>query len=513
MPNVLRFDPSRCRVKPFDHQVIDAQSLIENPFFGLFSEMGTGKSATVIYAACTLAEAKLIDTVVVCCPASVRCVWKDFEIGEIKKHSWVTNHVFEFHSKSSLVWGEDYKDGVSSLDWWIVNYEFIRNEEHLKQLCSFLRERTILLVLDESSYVKNRSTQQMKAVTQLRQHCARCVLLNGTPLTNSPLDLWAQMKILSSKILNFQNFYAFRARYCDLQTQHFGQRSFKTVTGYKNLDDLAKRIAPWVVRREKRECLSLPEKLYTVREVSLSAESWRRYQMLKREAIVSLNGNLQLEPNAAVRIMRLAQLTSGILGSVSSFTETNLSEDRHTGGSVAENCPIQDVSDEKLSWCVSYLTEDCQARAVIVWCRWRRERERLVHELRESKAKLVVRELYGGQKATDRTLAVEAFSSTELSRERKVLVAQQHAGGHGLNLVAASECIYLSNDFSWGMRVQSEDRAHRPGQVNKVLYTDVLATGPKGQKTIDYTILSALRAKEEVARWTTSRWRRELEEE
>ena len=94
-----------------------------------------------------------------------------------------------------------------------------------------------------------------------------------------------------------------------------------------------------------------------------------------------------------------------------------------------------------------------------------------------------------------------------------VLIAQPHAGGHGLNLVAASEAIYLSNDFALGIRLQSEDRCHRPGQVNKVLYTDVLATGPAGQKTIDHAIFKALRAKKSVADMTCSEWRKELSDE
>lgn len=396
----------------------------------------------------------------------------------------------------------------------VTNYELLRSEKHLKELCSTLSGRKVLLVLDESSYIKNRTAAQTKAVAKLRKHCARCVLLNGTPVTNSPLDLWSQMQVLDKKILGSafkDNFYFFRSEYCDLVSQRFGNgRVFQKVTDYRRLDDLAKRVAPYVLRREKKDCLDLPPKLYSEREVALTAASWKRYCELKKDCLLTLgDGKKLLEPNAAVRIMRLAQLTGGILGSTVQAEGTY--EDYNPAADKMYSASCLDLSDEKLKWAVQYLTEECTAKAVIVWTRWRRERERLVKELRESKADIIVQELYGGQKATERTLAVRAFTEMEISAKLRILIAQPHAGGHGLNLVAASEAIYLSNDFSLGIRLQSEDRMHRPGQNNPCLYIDVLATGPQGQRTIDHVIFKALREKKSLADFTTEQWRKELE--
>jgi len=47
---------------------------------------------------------------------------------------------------------------------------------------------------------------------------------------------------------------------------------------------------------------------------------------------------------------------------------------------------------------------------------------------------------------------------------QRVLLAQPHAGGFGLNLTVANTAVYLSNDYSWSIRAQSEDRIHRTGQ-------------------------------------------------
>jgi SNF2 family DNA or RNA helicase len=485
----------RYKTPPFEHQRIGTAALVKNPAFALFDEMGAGKSKQVIDAACILAEQGKIDTVVIVAPASVRCVWLDKEIGEIRKHSWQSNRVSEFHQKIKMVWEDKYS--TPHINWVVTNYEFLRGEKHIAALCGLLEGRKALLVLDESSYVKSRTAKQTKAVKELRQHCARVVALNGTPITNSPLDLWAQMEILDPKILRFDNFYAFRAQYAELVQRKMGMMRFKEVKGYKNLDELAQRVAPYVLRREKKDCLDLPPKLYTEREVALTPESWKRYQELKRDALLTLgDGNVQMEPNAVVRIMRLAQLTSGILGATFE-PET------------------RDLSDEKLRWAVQYLTEECP-KTVIVWCRWRKERERLASELRLSVAAGcsvgLVCELYGSQKKQDRDEAVWNFSQqVDQEKKRGVLIAQPHAGGFGLNLVAASEAIYLSNDFSLGIRLQSEDRMHRPGQSNKCLYIDVLATGPNGERTVDHVIAKALREKKHLALLTCAEWRKELE--
>lgn len=93
------------------------------------------------------------------------------------------------------------------------------------------------------------------------------------------------------------------------------------------------------------------------------------------------------------------------------------------------------------------------------------------------------------------------------------MAAQAHAGGLGQNFVAAHIALYMSNDFSLYHRQQSEDRIHRPGQTVPVLIGDVLATGPKGQRTVDHAVVTALRAKADVATWTCLAWKKALEEE
>jgi SNF2 family DNA or RNA helicase len=498
VPTETVFSPSFCKIPPFTHQVEDAQKLINNPYFAIYSEMGTGKSATVILAACTLSQAKKIDAVVIVAPASVRSVWIDSDIGEIRKHCFIPTCIVEFHSKSRTVWSDENPQ----LMFIVTNYELLRSAKHLDALIKLLEGYSVFLVCDEASFIKSRTAQQSKAIKKLRASCRRAVILTGTPITHSPLDLFSQMQVLSNDILG-DSYWKFRARYAEMVPKRFGNgATFQQVVGYKNLDELQKRVAPYCVRRLKQDCLSLPPKLYTQREVALTPESWKRYQQLKKEAVIALgNGDMRLEPNAAVRIMRLAQLTSGHLGgyvvdTVGGVTDTGMPE-------------TVDYSSEKLDWCVQYLTQECTASHVIIWTRWRRERERLFAALGEG---FWVGQIYGGQSKREREIHIQEFSECN-DKVCHVLLAQPHAGGFGLNLQVASEEWFLSNDWSYGVRLQAEDRAHRPGQTKSVLIGDVLATGPAGQRTIDHIILKALRDKADLAAMTTAAWRKELSDD
>jgi hypothetical protein len=70
--------------------------------------------------------------------------------------------------------------------------------------------------------------------------------------------------------------------------------------------------------------------------------------------------------------------------------------------------------------------------------------------------------------------------------------------------------VYLSNDFNYRTRAQADGRIDRPGQTQPVQYVDVVATGPKGQRTVDHHILQALRRKEDIATWSALQWRQVL---
>jgi hypothetical protein len=61
-------------------------------------------------------------------------------------------------------------------------------------------------------------------------------------------------------------------------------------------------------------------------------------------------------------------------------------------------------------------------------------------------------------------------------------------------------------------RQQADARPLGPNQKEPCAYFDFVATGPKGEKTVDHVVVKALRGKEDLASWGGDRWARALEE-
>lgn len=500
----------RFKTAPYRHQEADVASLFDNEVFGLFNEMGTGKTKTVIDAACLLHEWEKINTVLIVCPAAVRSVWVNPEFGEIKKHSWKSSCVLEFHTPSRIIW----TDSNAKLDWCVTNYEYIRKSDKRERLIKLLHGRKILMVLDESSFIKNRVAEQTKACMEIGKVVHRKVILNGTPISNNPFDLWSQMNFLSPRILPYKNFYHFRSEFAVMGGFHNHK-----VIQWQNLDRLQQHVAPYVVRREKKDCLDLPKKIYTQLEVPLSERTWKMYKKMKDEAVVWLEQNPSMAAQAGVKIMRLAQITSGFLGGFLPADDSSQVE-----------LEAVEISHEKLDLLRQWIKERLEekpTRKIIVWCRFRKELERVAQDLNNfclecggrrfenhssshTFQPLDTYKLYG-QGKNERTEAIKRFSTVD--DKPAILAAQPQAGGFGLNLIAADTVVYMSNDFSPQNRLQSEDRVHRPGQTQHVLYLDILATGPTGQKTIDHHIRKVLKNKFDIATWTCAGWKKILEEE
>lgn len=501
------------RTPPFQHQLVGIERLVNHDNFGLFDEPGAGKSKQVIDAACVLSAEGRIDAVLVVAPASVRNVWLDPEFGEIQKHCWRTWAACEFHAKGLRLVACNMRENPE-LSFVVTNFEFIRQQRHRERLLSLIGKKKFMMVLDEASFIKNHRAAQAKACLDLGQYATRRVILNGTPIANNPGDLWPQLQFLSPKILPFRNFYAFRAQYAVL-----GGWQGRQVVKWINLDDLQTRVAPHVIRREKKDCLDLPPKLYTTLEVKLSNSSWELYKSMRDECVAFIDQNPSLAAQAGVKVMRLAQITSGFLGGfddqnhvVNGQLDSLAQGEMITYETVQKPLAIKHVGDEKLDclrgWLEARLAENPDVK-LICWCRFRYQLERVWAEM---KTLLPTYRLYGGQSRQDREEAVKRFSSTG-DKGSALLCANQQAGGFGLNLITASEVVYLSNDFSLLSRDQSENRAHRPGQTRNVTYLDILATGPQNQRTVDHAILKAIRTKNELARWTASAWRDVLLEE
>jgi SWI/SNF-related matrix-associated actin-dependent regulator 1 of chromatin subfamily A len=469
---------------PYHHQKQGVQFLLAKPYAALFDEQGVAKTRQVIDAACVLHAAGKLSTLVIVCPAMCKSVWLDEDFGEIDKWCWTPALVHDYCAERGGPQFPPAEKGVLTIV--VTSYEFLRSEVWRKKLDVFMAARRTWLVLDESIFIKNPKAVQTKAVMKLAASADRRTVLNGTPQAQGQWDLYQQMEFLNPNILGFKNYYHFRARHCRL-----GGFQNRQIVEFLHEAEFQKKIQPYILRRTKDDVLDLDPKLYTHRTIPLTERTWALYKQMRDEMILWLQDNTSVAAHGAIKNMRLSQLTSGLVGGlVDPFGEILTAEQ---------------VGLEKIECVVEHVRQRLAAGCdrILIWCRFRPELFRLSSEL-HSLLGVAVHRLVGSQSDKEQEIAKRIFQGD--TPDPVILCGQPQAGGFGLTFTRCHEVIYLSNDYSLLTRSQSEDRCHRAGQVNKVTYLDVIATGPKGQQTVDHAIVKALRKKQDVATWTMKDW-------
>jgi hypothetical protein len=536
---MIEIDWQRCRIPPYAHQKIGTRELVlsTNPKIGrtipnvlaLFDQVGAGKSKQFVDATQFVHDAGEIDTVVVVGPGFARSVWSEADpvLGEVSKHAFasVENIVQEYSGTRKAT--ESVKFYNHGLHWIVTNYEFIRREKRLNYLLRALKGRRVWIALDESWMVKTYNTENAKACRKLRRMAERAAILNGSPIDGSPLDLFSQMNFLDWRILANkvngepvpQTWTEFRAHYAVMggyQVQTKIGKMPTQIVAYRNLDELAEKVRPYVLQRKTRDCIDLPPELEPVWiEAKLKPETWRIYCQMRDDMIAWLDSAHCSARQAVVKGLRLAQITSGFLGGVEE-AHIDPFDDGDELVIPASAEPVREIGREKLDAYLDWLhTAGPLPDRLLTWCRFRPELDRAARELAKD---YTVHRLEGGQTATKagreaRRLAKLALAPETVLDYPVAVVGNAGAGGAGLNFAGANIAGFMSFDYSLLKMNQAKGRIERPGQTRPITNVYVTAVGPAGQKTIDHHTFKALVKKEKITEWTAAKWREKLMEE
>lgn len=470
--------------EPYAHQRHVFEHSRDLPAYGLLMGMGTGKSKVTIDTAAWLYMRKEIRCLLVVAPKDVHRAWISEQLPA---------HMPEACNHRAATWYSDMKraqrDACDALfdEAWpglavvAMNVEAFRDATKCKAALfarRLMKAYPTLLAVDEASWIKTPSAKRTKSLIALGRLAKYRRILTGTPVTNAPLDVYAPFNFLDPDILGFPNWFSFKHYFAVWESQHnyATGNKYETLKGYRNLEELQAKVAAYSYRITKEECLDLPAKIYQTRYVALTEHQRRIYNELVDRGLLELDPEAGPEfiPHVLTRLLRLQQVVGGFLpkeGGVALPIE---------GG----NPRMQVVLD---------IAEELDGKA-IVWARFRAEIDMLAKLLREKYGNASVVEYHGGVGSQEREAAVNAFQHGDA----RFFVGQQHSGGYGLTLHAATTVIYYSNDFSLEARLQSEDRAHRIGQHHPVNYVDIECLG-----TIDTRILEALRSKKDLAELIT----------
>ena len=250
-----------------------------------------------------------------------------------------------------------------------------------------------------------------------------------------------------------------------------GQRTFRQVVGYQNLEELTEKVGQFSYRVLKKDCLDLPDKVYQRREVELTPEQKRIYTQIKDYAIAELDSQEMVSVSSVLtQILRLHQVVCGFVKN--------------------DNGEEQEIKNNRLEELLKVL-EEVQGKTII-WANYQHDIKRILKKLQEIVGTDAVATYYGGTPEEERQPIIDRFQDPDSNLQ--YLISNTQTGGYGITLHQASNVVYYSNNYDLEKRLQSEDRAHRIGQVNKVTYIDLIS-----KDTVDEKIVKALRAKLSLA--------------
>ena len=293
--------------------------------------------------------------------------------------------------------------------------------------------------------------------------------MTGSPVTKNPLDLYSQCEFLSPWLLDFTSFYAFRNRYAEMKTIHVSGRSIQVVDKFKNLHELSEQLKGFSYRVLKEDCLDLPPKNWTKRQITLTPDQRKIYSQMKETALAHLNGKVASTMTVLTQLMRLHQITCG------HFT--------------ADDGSTQPIANNRLNELINVLDE-LEGKAII-WAHYQYDIREIIRVIVEKYGPGSVVDYYGLTPQDERQPNIKKFQDDPRCR---FLVGTPSTGGYGITLTAANTVIYYSNGYALEKRLQSEDRAHRIGQKKNVTYVDIIA-----EDTVDEKIVKALRKKINIA--------------
>jgi len=337
---------------------------------------------------------------------------------------------------------------------------------------AFVGDSTFLLAVDESTTIKNPKAKRTKSLVRLGTTAAYKRILTGSPVTKSPLDLYAQCGFMDKKLLGHDSYYSFQGRYAITRTQRMGSHSFQQVVGYRNLEELSDKLRTFSYRVTKEEALDLPEKIYTTRQVGLTDQQLDYYASIKSAAIAILeDGELVTAPAAMTQLLRLQQVLCGHV--------------------MTDDGELVEVPTKRLAALEECIDE--MDGKVIIWSRFRYDIKKIEAALKKTHGPSSTVSYFGDTTDDARQEAIKSFQFGDA----RFFVANPQTAGFGLTLTAATNVIYYANDFNLETRVQSEDRAHRIGQHHPVLYVDLMT-----KNTVDEHIVKTLQSKIELSAQT-----------
>ena len=461
---------------PMDHQRKAFGLSRDKRAFGLFMEQGTGKTKVVIDTACYLYQKKEIDfLVIVAWPNGVHRNWIDYELPEDMSVPYAAGYWSAKHtSKKQRVEWEKMLLQRDKLRVMAFNVEAFVSPSAQAFLESILRSNRCMFVIDQSASIKNPQALRTKfLVDKMSTLAPYRRVLDGAPVAEGASEFYSQFKFLDPMIIGHDTWTGFKAEFCNIGF-------FNEIKGYKNLDELHRRVDGHCYRVLADDCQDLPERIYKMWPFDLGDNEQRIFDELKATDLAFFRTDKAKdeseednEPSAQtleehlalVKNLRLQQISSG-------WWPVD-------GVKMIENdtpCRLK---------ALLLLLEQAEGKALI-YSRFRADLEAIAKVLGKKAVSY-----HGGIGDEERAEAKKRFMTDP---NTLYFIGQPRSAGIGHTLTAAHHVIFYCNDPSLRMREECEKRAHRQGLKHKLIIWDLVA-----RKSHDSAIIRALKAKKNLS--------------
>lgn len=454
----IKFD---FKTKPFDHQIEGFNYGLTHEKWLLGDSMGLGKTKQILDLA--VAKKQLNGykhCLIICGINGLKWNW----IKEIKTHTYEEGYILgqRVNSRGKTVIGSNgdkLKDvlRIEELPYFIVtNVESFRDEKIVGALKSLCDNATIgMIAFDECHVAKNPNSQQGKGILKLS--AKNMIAMTGTPLLNTPLDLYIILKWLGYEK---HSFYAFKNHYCIM-----GGYGGYQIMGYQHKDELKEQLDEIMLRRLKEDVLDLPEKVYVDEYVDMSKEQEKIYDEILNDLRLNVD-KIASTPNPLSQLIRLRQAT-GYTGILSTDVQVSAKLDH-----------MEELVEEAVA----------NGKKVVIFSNWTQITDEAYRRLSKKYSGIVIT---GTTKDSERQSYVNAFQTDSTV---KFALGTIGAMGTGIDLYAGTIEIFLDIPWTMGVYQQAVDRCHRIGQKNNVTIYNLIC-----KNTIDERIQEIVNKKGQLS--------------
>ncbi len=417
---------------PYDYQIEDMKFLVQFKKGALLHEPGVGKTFGALMALTYVIETEGGQALVIMPPVLLD-TWYE------KLYSY-----FDTDLKALIYRGPPttrQKIKLEKYDIVFVSFDLFQRDYN-----RFKESKFKQIIVDETKYIKggevkkSAKTKRMNkfgAVQSLAHRAKYLTLMNGTPLTKTPADIFHIIHLCNpNAYVTKKNFIGYHAKYSR------DEGGFPMIVGWQKLDKVEAILNIYSRRLLKKDVLDLPDKQLLIKQFNLSPSHQKRlkelwdFGFLEIEEQEGISEEQKfLEGMGLMMQVRQAMLDPSIVG-------------------LKEKSIYFDVLDD--------LLDSLGNEQVILFAHFHNTID-LLREYIEKK-KLTYTELHGRVPATKRQAAVNGFKTGQF----QILLANPKSAGVGLDFQNARNVIFFELDYEVDSFWQGQDRVHRPGQTREV---------------------------------------------